>query len=177
MVRHQVYHFSPNLSIWQLRLNLQQKYKKINSSEAIRGIKLKLCRIVHISLYKTIVFYYAPPQNRVYTVFSMSTIPKFRQHSRFLLSNFDSFCPILFKFTSHLNHHTMHEVGNSGLKVHYNNQAETTHQIWPKRPRAEMTRAETTQDRNDSGPKRLRAETTRDQWDYKLTFGTPRPIP
>ena len=33
------------------------------------------------------------------------------------------------------------------------NQAETTHQYWPKQPRAETTRAETTQDRNDSGPK------------------------
>ena len=33
------------------------------------------------------------------------------------------------------------------------NQAETTHQIWPKRPRAETTQAETTQGRNDSGPK------------------------
>ena len=49
------------------------------------------------------------------------------------------------------------------------NQAETTHQIWQKRPRAETTqaettRAETTQDRNDSGTKRLRAETTLDRW-------------
>ena len=46
------------------------------------------------------------------------------------------------------------------------NQAETTHQNWPKRPRAESTQAETTQaetthGRNDSRPKRLTAETTR----------------
>ena len=46
------------------------------------------------------------------------------------------------------------------------NQAETTHQNWPKRPRAEatqakMTQAETTQGQNDSGPKQLGAETTR----------------
>ena len=39
------------------------------------------------------------------------------------------------------------------------NQSETTHQIWPKRPRAETTQSETTwvettQGRNDSGPKR-----------------------
>ena len=32
-----------------------------------------------------------------------SMIPKFCQHLRFLLYNFDSFCPILFKFTPHLN--------------------------------------------------------------------------
>ena len=40
-------------------------------------------------------------------------------------------------------------------------QAETTHQNWPKQPRAEMTQAETTQGHNDSGPKQLWAETTR----------------
>ena len=39
-------------------LNLRKNIKKINSSEAIRGIKLKVCRIVYnISLYKNIVFY------------------------------------------------------------------------------------------------------------------------
>ena len=32
----------------------------------------------------------------------------FRQHLRCLLYNFDSFCPILFKFTPHLSHQTMH---------------------------------------------------------------------
>ena len=51
-----------------------------------------------------------PQQNGVlvgYTVFSMSVIPKFRQHLMILLSNFDSFCPILFKFTHHHNHQTM----------------------------------------------------------------------
>ena len=45
---------------------------------------------------------------RGYTVFSMSMILSFRQHLRLLLFNFDSFCPILFKFTPHLNHQTMH---------------------------------------------------------------------
>ena len=52
-----------------------------------------------------------PPQNRVlgvYTVFSMSIIPKFRQHLMTLLYNFDSLCPVLFKFTTHHNHQTMH---------------------------------------------------------------------
>ena len=37
-------------------LNLQNKILKKNSSEAIRGIKLKLCRILYnISLYKIII--------------------------------------------------------------------------------------------------------------------------
>ena len=36
--------------------NLQKQYWKINSSEAVWGIKLKLCRIVsNISLYNTTV--------------------------------------------------------------------------------------------------------------------------
>ena len=62
VVLHQTYHFSPNLSVWLVamateRLNLREK--KINSAETIRGIKLKLCIIVHnISLYKNIVFCY-----------------------------------------------------------------------------------------------------------------------
>ena len=33
-----------------------------------------------------------------------SVIPKFRQHLMILLYNFDSFWPILFKFTPHHNH-------------------------------------------------------------------------
>ena len=38
-------------------LNLQNEYSKINSPEAIRGVKLKLCIIVYSnSLYKSIVF-------------------------------------------------------------------------------------------------------------------------
>ena len=43
---------------WQpKRLNLRKKYKKIISSEAIRGMNLNLCRNVHnISLYKKCVF-------------------------------------------------------------------------------------------------------------------------
>ena len=52
-----------------------------------------------------------PLQNVVlvgYTVFSMSVIPWFHQHLRCLLYNFDSFCPILFKFTPHHNHQTVH---------------------------------------------------------------------
>ena len=37
---------------------MKQYIKKIISSEAIKGMKLKLCRIVHIiSLYKNYVFY------------------------------------------------------------------------------------------------------------------------
>ena len=43
-----------------------------------------------------------------YTVFCMSMIPKFSQHLRLLLYNFNSFCSILFKFIPHLNHQTMH---------------------------------------------------------------------
>ena len=61
-VLHQAYHFSPNLSVWSVattseRLNLRKYIKKINS-EAIRGIKMKLCRIIHnIIRYKKTVFY------------------------------------------------------------------------------------------------------------------------
>ena len=36
-----------------------------------------------------------------------SEFPSFRQHLRFLPYNFDSFCPILFKFIPHLNHQRM----------------------------------------------------------------------
>ena len=64
VVLHQAYHFRPNLSVYCLpignrNVKFPKKYlKKINASEAIRGIKLKLCRIVYnISLYKTTVFY------------------------------------------------------------------------------------------------------------------------
>ena len=50
----------PNLWIVAMAtemLNLQKKNKKIISSEAIRGIKLKVCRSVNnISLYKNDVF-------------------------------------------------------------------------------------------------------------------------
>ena len=37
-------------------INSRKKYSKIISSEAIRGMKLKLCRNVNISLYKNCVF-------------------------------------------------------------------------------------------------------------------------
>ena len=61
----------PNISFLSYLLNLigchgnrkaklEKKYSKIISSEAIRGIKLKLCRNVHnISLYKIGVFFIA----------------------------------------------------------------------------------------------------------------------
>ena len=42
------------------------------------------------------------------------------------------------------------------------NQAETTHQIWPKRPGPKRSRTETTEDRNNLGVKRLGAKMTRD---------------
>ena len=43
---------------WQPKGWNCKKYSKINSSKAIWGIKLKLCRIVHnISLYENIIFY------------------------------------------------------------------------------------------------------------------------
>ena len=45
---------------------------------------------------------------RGYTFFSVSMIPKFHQHLRLLPYNFNSFCPILFRFIPHLNHQTMH---------------------------------------------------------------------
>ena len=62
--------------------------------------------------------------------------------------------------------HILHKVYNIVYTDRIKNQAETTHQNWPKRPRAESTQAETTQaetthGRNDSRPKRLTAETTR----------------
>ena len=42
---------------WLPWLNLRKKYSKIISSEAIRGMKLKLCRNVHnINLYKNMFF-------------------------------------------------------------------------------------------------------------------------
>ena len=58
------YEFCPNRWIWLVamateRLNLRKKYSKIIFSEAIRGMKLKLCRNVHnISLYKSYVFFF-----------------------------------------------------------------------------------------------------------------------
>ena len=59
---YQQYEFCPNCWIWLVAmatetLNLWKKYSKI-FSEAIRGMKLKLCRNVHnISLYKKYDFY------------------------------------------------------------------------------------------------------------------------
>ena len=51
------------------------------------------------------------PGNRVlggFTVFSMSVIQSSCQHLRVLLYDFDSLCPILFKFTPHLDQQRMH---------------------------------------------------------------------
>ena len=59
---HEAYHFRPNLPIWFVDMatemvNLQKKILKINSSEAIRGIKLKFYRSVYtISVCENIVF-------------------------------------------------------------------------------------------------------------------------
>ena len=39
------------------KAKLVKKYSKIISSEAIRGMKLKLCNVHNISLYKNYVFY------------------------------------------------------------------------------------------------------------------------
>ena len=58
VVLHQAYHFSPNPSFWLVAIAIEMlickiKYININSSEAIRGIKLKLHKIVHnVSFYK-----------------------------------------------------------------------------------------------------------------------------
>ena len=69
VVLYQTYHFCPMRWIWLdakatqamaiERLKLRKKQSKIISSEAIRGMKLKLCRNVHniISLYKNYVFF------------------------------------------------------------------------------------------------------------------------
>ena len=68
-------------------------------------------KVFRTSLFLNPVMYFFHPQNGVlggYTVFSISVIPSFRQHLRVLLYNFDSFCPILFKFTPHLDHQRMH---------------------------------------------------------------------
>ena len=81
-----------------------------------------ICSVPESAVLPSTLLY--PPQNGVllyplqngvlggYTVFSMSVSPWFRdsmiarfcQHLRFLLYNFDSFCPILFNSTPHLNH-------------------------------------------------------------------------
>ena len=62
VVLYQPYEFCPNRWFWLVakatkRLNFQKKYSKI-FSEAIRGMKLKLCINVHdISLYINYTFY------------------------------------------------------------------------------------------------------------------------
>ena len=49
-----------------------------------------------------------------------SIILKFRLHLMILLYNFDSFCPILFRFTPYHNHQTMHVwQKNRGVKGQY----------------------------------------------------------
>ena len=71
----------------------------------VRGVCNKHCLLSCFSLYSL--------QNGVlggYTVFSKSVVPKFRQHLMILLYNFDSFCPILFKFTHHHNHQTNQQI-------------------------------------------------------------------
>ena len=57
-----IYFFSKPLNLISCHGNQKAKFSKkyltLNSSEAILGIKLKLCRNIHsISLYKSIVFY------------------------------------------------------------------------------------------------------------------------
>ena len=52
-----------------------------------------------------------PPQNAVLGGILFSVCPKFRDSvhiSRFLMYNFSSFRTILFKFSTHFNHQTMH---------------------------------------------------------------------
>ena len=65
VVLYQIYKFCLNHWIWlvamaneMINLHSKKKKKKIISLEAIRGMKLKLCRNVHnISLFKIYVFY------------------------------------------------------------------------------------------------------------------------
>ena len=63
VVLYQPYEFCPNRWFWLVamateRLNFQNKYSKIFFSEAIRGMKLKLCiNIYDISLLINYVFY------------------------------------------------------------------------------------------------------------------------
>ena len=63
VVIYQPYKFCPNHWFWLVsmateRLNFQKKYSKLFFSEAIRGVKLKLCLNVHeISLYINYIFY------------------------------------------------------------------------------------------------------------------------
>ena len=60
---YELYEFCPNRWIWLVAmatgtLNFRNKYSKIFTSEAIRGMKLKICIHVHdISLYMNYVFY------------------------------------------------------------------------------------------------------------------------
>ena len=63
MVRHEPYHFRPNLSVCLVAmatkmLNLHKNIKKNNSSEVIREIKLKLCRIFFIILASIKLLFY-----------------------------------------------------------------------------------------------------------------------
>ena len=60
---HQPYEFSPNCWIWLVDGNQKAKFannhSKIISSEAIKGIKLKLCRNVHnVSLFTFFFFFF-----------------------------------------------------------------------------------------------------------------------
>ena len=48
------------------------------------------------------------PRNILLGGILFSACPSFRQHLRVLFYNFDSFCQILFKFTPHLDHQTVH---------------------------------------------------------------------
>ena len=47
---------------------------------------------------------FIPPAKQSFQHVQNSVILSFCQHLRFLLNNFDSFCPILLTFTPHLNH-------------------------------------------------------------------------
>ena len=61
--------------------------------------------------------FYTPPQNVVlkgYTVFSLSVILSFHDHFKVLLCKFSSSCPILFKFSPHLNYQTLHVFEENG---------------------------------------------------------------
>ena len=119
LIRPFIFHFSfcPIFKHWNFSSHFSQVLWGLGPRRLKLSTHVDSGQMYHVyrnqaaAAYSSLYYTPPPPQNIVlggYTVFSMSMIPKFRQHLRCLLYNFDSFCPILFKSPPHLDHQTVH---------------------------------------------------------------------
>ena len=113
---HVVLAFSPIGDAFRNRIRMFPSLINCCTIDWFKVIK-KICSKLKHTFTSSLLLY--PPQNRVlggYTVFSLSVLPSFRPsvfpsfrpHLNILLCNLSSSCLVLFKFSTHLNHQTLH---------------------------------------------------------------------